>query len=76
MIRSGMGSQWSLASTRVMLSNFPVREVSRAALFHDAATKHSRQLLQSKQNNALRVVANGDGQFSATTVTLKQIFLG
>ena len=39
-----------------------------ADVVYDAAAKKSKQLLQTKQNNALRVVANVDRQFSATAV--------
>ncbi len=39
-----------------------------ADIIYDGASKQSRQLLQTKQNNALRVVANVDRHFSATKV--------
>ncbi len=42
-----------------------------ADIVYDAATKQPRQLLQTKQNNALRVVANVDRHFSATSVHLE-----
>ena len=42
-----------------------------ADIIYDAATKQSKQLLQTMQNNALRVVANVDMHFSATKVHIE-----